>query len=55
MPIFGAKHVPYVEENVRAADIHLTAQELEALEEAAPKGVTAGPRYPESGLATLNR
>jgi aryl-alcohol dehydrogenase-like predicted oxidoreductase len=55
VPIFGAKHVAYVEENVRAAGIHLAAQDLQALEEAAPKGTTAGPRYPAAGLATLNR
>jgi aryl-alcohol dehydrogenase-like predicted oxidoreductase len=55
VPIFGAKHVRYVEENLRAADILLTVETRRALEEAAPKGVTAGPRYPESGLATLNR
>jgi len=55
VPIFGAKHVPYVEENVQAAGISLTAQQLRALEEAAPKGSTAGARYPQSGLATLNR
>ncbi|MEP7310862.1 MAG: aldo/keto reductase [Acidobacteriota bacterium] len=54
-PIFGAKHVHYVEENVRAADIQLTAEVISALEEAAPKGATAGPRYPAAGLAALNR
>jgi aryl-alcohol dehydrogenase-like predicted oxidoreductase len=55
VPIFGAKHVAYVEENVRAADLQLTSDEILALEQAAPKGTTAGPRYPESGLAALNR
>ena len=54
-PIFGAKHVSYVEENVRAADIRLTAEVTSALEEAAPKGTAAGPRYPAAGLAALNR
>ena len=54
-PIFGAKHVAYVEENVTATDLRLTAEDLRRLDEAAPKGTTAGPRYPESGLATLNR
>ncbi len=54
-PIFGAKHVEYVEQNVGAINVHLTADDLETLEEAAPKGATAGTRYPEAGLATLNR
>jgi len=55
VPIFGAKHVAYVEENVRAADLQLPLHVLQALDEAAPRGTTAGPRYPEAGLATLNR
>jgi aryl-alcohol dehydrogenase-like predicted oxidoreductase len=55
VPIFGAKHVHYVEENVRAADIRLTAEVISALEEAAPKGNTAGTRYPAAALAALNR
>jgi len=55
VPIFGAKHVRYVEENVGARNLRLTADELRALEEAAPKGATSGPRYPEAGIATLNR
>ncbi len=55
VPIFGAKHVRYVEENAGALDVRLTDADLRALDEAAPSGVTAGPRYPEAGLATLNR
>jgi aryl-alcohol dehydrogenase-like predicted oxidoreductase len=54
-PIFGAKHVRYVEENVRALDLRLSNEELQQLEQAAPKGATAGTRYPEAGLAALNR
>jgi len=55
VPIFGAKHVQYVEENVAALDVRLTPDDLRQLDEAAPKGITAGPRYPEAGMATLNR
>jgi len=55
VPIFGAKHVQYVEENVGALDVHLTDDDLRKLEAAAPKGSTAGLRYPEAGIATLNR
>jgi len=55
VPIFGAKHVKYVEENVRALDVHLTGDDLRQLEAAAPKGATSGPRYPAAGLATVNR
>jgi aryl-alcohol dehydrogenase-like predicted oxidoreductase len=55
VPIFGAKHVQYVEENIGALAVRLSADDLRTLEAAAPKGQTAGPRYPDAGLATLNR
>jgi aryl-alcohol dehydrogenase-like predicted oxidoreductase len=55
VPIFGAKHEHYVDENVGATGIELTSDELRDLENAAPKGTTAGARYPAAGLATLNR
>jgi aryl-alcohol dehydrogenase-like predicted oxidoreductase len=55
VPIFGAKHVAYVEENVGAAVLTLSAAELEGLDQAAPKGAAAGLRYPQAGYATLNR
>ncbi len=46
----GTKRRTYLEENVAAADIELTADDLKALEDAAPVGVAAGDRYPEAGL-----
>ena len=55
MPIVGAKRRQYVEENVRAVDVELTAEDLASLDESAPKGVAAGARYPATGMATLNR
>ena len=55
VPIFGAKRRQYVEENVRAVDVELTAEDLVSLDESAPKGVAAGARYPATGMATLNR
>jgi aryl-alcohol dehydrogenase-like predicted oxidoreductase len=55
VPIFGAKHVQYAEENIGAMNVRLTEDDLEKLEAASPKGSTAGPRYPEAGIATLNR
>ena len=47
MPIPGTKRVTYLEENTAAAEIALTAEDLERLDEAAPVGVTAGDRYPD--------
>ena len=54
-PIFGAKHVRYVEENVGALDLQLTAEDLRRLDEAAPKGATAGLRYPAGAIGNVNR
>jgi aryl-alcohol dehydrogenase-like predicted oxidoreductase len=55
VPIFGAKHVRYVEENIGALEVRLTDGDLRALDEAAPKGATAGLRYPASAIGNLNR
>ncbi|MRK00327.1 aldo/keto reductase [Aeromicrobium sp. S22] len=49
----GTKRRTYLEENVAAADIELTADDLATLDEAAPVGVTAGERYPEAALKGL--
>jgi aryl-alcohol dehydrogenase-like predicted oxidoreductase len=45
VPIPGTKRVAYLEENVQAAEVKLSADEIARLEEAAPIGVTAGDRY----------
>jgi aryl-alcohol dehydrogenase-like predicted oxidoreductase len=45
VPIPGTKHVRYLEENVTAVDVELTAGDLARIEEAFPKGATAGERY----------
>ena len=55
VPIPGAKRVRHLEENAAAADIGLTDEQLRALDEAFPPGVAAGERYPEAGMATVER
>jgi aryl-alcohol dehydrogenase-like predicted oxidoreductase len=45
--------VKYLEENVRALDLRLSAEEMQRIDEVAPKGVTAGERYPD--MSTVNR
>ncbi|WP_248958497.1 aldo/keto reductase [Sphaerisporangium perillae] len=45
VPIPGTKRRAYLEQNVAALDIALTAEELTVLEKAAPKGAVAGERY----------
>jgi aryl-alcohol dehydrogenase-like predicted oxidoreductase len=45
VPIPGTKRVRYLEENVAAADVALSPDELEQLDSIAPAGVAAGDRY----------
>jgi len=45
VPIPGTKRRTYLEENVAAAEIELSDEELARIDEAAPRGVTAGDRY----------
>jgi aryl-alcohol dehydrogenase-like predicted oxidoreductase len=54
VPIPGTKRRPYLEENVAAASVELTAEELARLDEIAPKGAAAGSRYPEEMMRTVN-
>jgi aryl-alcohol dehydrogenase-like predicted oxidoreductase len=55
VPIPGTKRRKYLEENVGALDVELTAADLGRIDEIAPKGVAAGTRYPETGMKTINR
>lgn len=45
VPIPGTKRVHYLEENVAATDVDLTAADLARLEEAVPRGAVQGERY----------
>ncbi|MGE5635315.1 MAG: aldo/keto reductase [Nocardioidaceae bacterium] len=45
VPIPGTKRRAYLEENVAAAELELSDEELRRLDEAAPVGITAGDRY----------
>ncbi len=44
-PIPGTKRVQYLEENVGATAVELTAEDLEALEDAVPRDAVVGDRY----------
>jgi aryl-alcohol dehydrogenase-like predicted oxidoreductase len=46
VPIPGTKRVRYLEENVAASFVELTADDLARLEKIAPRGAAAGERYP---------
>jgi aryl-alcohol dehydrogenase-like predicted oxidoreductase len=54
-PIPGTKHVRYLEENAGALDVRLADDQLRTLDEWFPPGVTAGDRYAESGMASVER
>jgi len=54
-PIPGAKTRAHLEENVAAANITLTADEMARLDAALPPGGTAGPRYGEQMMAMIDR
>jgi aryl-alcohol dehydrogenase-like predicted oxidoreductase len=53
VPIPGTKRVPYLEENVGAADVELTDVDLKALEDAVPRGAVVGDRYGD--MSSVNR
>ncbi|HVF92035.1 MAG TPA: aldo/keto reductase [Blastocatellia bacterium] len=55
VPIPGTKRRKYLEENMRALEVEITPEDLERIDEIAPKGVAAGTRYPEAGMAAVNR
>ncbi|BDH15828.1 MULTISPECIES: aldo/keto reductase [Streptomyces] len=55
VPIPGTRREKYLEENLGALAVELTAGELAAIDAAAPAGRIAGTRYDESSMAFVNR
>ena len=55
VPIPGTTRVDNLEENVGALGVTLTKRDLERIDAVFPKGVAAGERYLEGGMATVNR
>ncbi len=53
VPIPGTKRTSYLRENVGAADVQLSAEDLARLDEIAPKDAAAGDRY--ASMATIDR
>jgi aryl-alcohol dehydrogenase-like predicted oxidoreductase len=47
VPIPGTKRRSYLEENVAAAEVELSEDDLRRIDEVMPAGVTAGERYPD--------
>ncbi|MBX5135227.1 aldo/keto reductase [Rhizobium lentis] len=54
VPIPGARKLHHLEQNVAAADITLSAEELDQLGEAIPAAQVAGKRYSDASLAMTN-
>jgi len=54
VPIPGAKSRKHLEENVRAADIVLTADDLAEIDRIVPPGAASGTRYPIGQMHRLN-
>ena len=54
VPIPGTKRRKYLEENVAALDVQLTAEDMRRIDEIFPTGVAAGLRYPEHMMSIVN-
>lgn len=55
VPIPGTKRRKYLEENVAALEVKLSADDLQRIDEISPKNAAAGPRYAEAFMGFLNR
>lgn len=55
VPIPGTKRREFLEENLGAVEVSLSEDELRQIDSIAPRGVAAGPRYPEAQMEKLNR
>ena len=55
VPIPGTKRRKYLDENLGAVRVTLTAEEMKALDDALPPGKTSGPRYGGKLMALVNR
>ncbi len=54
VPIPGTTRRDHLEENLAALDIVLTPEDLARINEVAPRGITAGERYPEAVMRHVN-
>jgi aryl-alcohol dehydrogenase-like predicted oxidoreductase len=55
IPIPGTKRIKYLEENIAAVNIKLSAEDLERINDVFPPGSASGHRYYEGAVAALNR
>ena len=55
LPIPGTKRAKYVEQNITAASIILTENELQELETIVPLGTVIGDRYDAASMAGIDK
>jgi aryl-alcohol dehydrogenase-like predicted oxidoreductase len=55
VPIPGTKRRKYLEENIGALEVSLSAADLQEINAALPPGAAAGMRYPEQAMQAVNR
>jgi aryl-alcohol dehydrogenase-like predicted oxidoreductase len=55
VPIPGMRRRTHLEENAKAVEIALTADDLKKIEKLWPRGAAAGQRYPEAGMKAVGR
>jgi aryl-alcohol dehydrogenase-like predicted oxidoreductase len=55
VPIPGTKRRPYLEDNVAAATISLSATDMKTLEDALAPNKVAGPRYSDTMMSLVDR
>ena len=55
VPIPGTKHVKYLDDNIGALHVKLSADDLKRLDAILPPGAAAGDRYHARGMETVNR
>jgi aryl-alcohol dehydrogenase-like predicted oxidoreductase len=55
VPIPGTKRRKYLQENIGALDVDLTSEDLQRIDEVAPKDAFAGSRYPEAMMKLLGK
>jgi aryl-alcohol dehydrogenase-like predicted oxidoreductase len=55
VPIFGTKRRTYLEENIGALNVNLTAADLKRFDRLFPKDAAAGPRYGEAMMTLISK
>lgn len=55
VPIAGTKRAKYLEQNIQALKVRLSAEDLERINQASPLGAARGLRYPEPAMKRINQ